>query len=135
MNNILIISALNITEYAFKEIYDGKTSVDLAVSASNSFSDVSKKVVIVPEKMDSFPSLKGFELCNLKGDNSESLIRTLSKLSEGFDNIFYYNIDCPLIDPELFEKMYSNHKKYFCEYTFADGYPLGISVEIIKTSI
>ncbi len=40
--------------------------------------------------------------------------------------------DAPLLDTGLAEKMYSNHCRYFSDYTFADGYPRGLAPEILR---
>ena len=63
------------------------------------------------------------------------MLRSIKELSTGFDNIFYIFADCPCLDNEISLKMYSNHIKYFADYTFADGYPYGITPEILNKDI
>lgn len=134
MNNIVILNALNLSEYANMELYKGLTAVELAVESSSSMPEAHDRAVILPGGAEA-GAFKGFKLQPADAPTPVQLIEILEKLSEGYDNIFYYSADCPLVDIQLTEKMYANHRKYFCEYTFADGYPIGMSVEIIKTSI
>lgn len=127
MNNIVIINALNLSKYAFMELWNSNNSVELAAAAADSMPDSSEKAVILAETGSGVEFFTGFRQHRLEADNPSELIKVLTSLSEGFDNIIYYSGDCPLVDIKLCEKMYANHKKYFCEYTFADGYPLGLS--------
>ena len=65
----------------------------------------------------------------------EALVSTLSDLGEGYRDLFFVAGDCPLLDPTLSRSMHDKHRKYFVQYTFADGYPYGLTPEIIKTEV
>ena len=134
MNNIVILNALNLSEYAYKNLYNERSAVSFAVEAASLMPDISEKAVIVPSSVDT-GAFDGFKQHVADSVSPAKLVKALTDISEGYDNIFYYSADCPLIDTRLTEKMYENHRRYFCEYTFADGYPAGLCVEIIKTSI
>ena len=67
--------------------------------------------------------------------NKELLINTLFNESKGYDNLFYYYGDCPLLDKKLTEEMFGDHINYYAEYTFADGYPYGLTPEILDVNI
>ncbi|HAK44957.1 MAG TPA: hypothetical protein DCO79_03420, partial [Spirochaeta sp.] len=134
MNNIVILNALNLSEYAQKELYNGRSATAFAVDAASKMPEITDKAVILTPDGDAGP-FEGFRQLRIENSSPSGLIEALGELSEGFENIFYYAADCPLVDVQLAEKMYANHIKYFCEYTFADGYPIGLSVEIVKTSI
>ncbi len=54
---------------------------------------------------------------------------------EGFDDIFYFYADCPLLDVELSAAMYRTHTRYLAHYSFADGYPYGITPEIVSLQV
>ncbi len=133
MNNIVILNILNVSKYAYKELTDGKSSIDYATEAAVQMPDIKGRTIITSEQSETaFP---GFDVYRSSMLTAAGLIELLTKLSAGYDNIIYYFGDCPLVDPKLADKMYKNHIKYFCEYTFADGFPAGIGVEIIKTSV
>ena len=135
MNNIVILNALNLSEYAYSKLYNERNAVQFAVETAGRMPDITKKAVIHPADFNQSGLFASFEQYELADDTPSGLVKAFVLLSEGFDNIIYFSADCPLVDLQLTEKMYSNHNKYFCEYTFADGYPAGVSVEIIKTSI
>ena len=63
---------------------------------------------------------------------SRELLGALARLAEGADNLFYFFADCPLLDSGLASRMLENHRRYYADYTFADGYPLGLAVEILR---
>lgn len=65
----------------------------------------------------------------------ESLVTTLAEYGEGYRDLFFIAGDCPLLDPTLSTGMHEKHRKYFVQYTFADGYPYGLTPEIIKTEV
>ncbi|WP_028973118.1 spiro-SPASM protein [Spirochaeta cellobiosiphila] len=65
----------------------------------------------------------------------DELLRKLMEISQGYDAILYCFSDSPFYDSNLTKEMLDNHFKYFAEYSFADGYPIGLSPEIISVSI
>ena len=135
MERLIVLNALNISTYAEEEIYEGKNSLDYAISTAHKLAGNSGKIIILCPKNSNNKIYSGLETVALKENRILSLVKTLIEISKGYENIFLFNADCPLVDVGLAEKMYKNHKKYFCEYTFADGYPKGLTVEIIKSSI
>ena len=65
----------------------------------------------------------------------EDLMAVLLEASGGYEDLIYVYGDTPFLDSALAEKMLQNHRTYFAEYTFADGYPHGLTPEILKTRI
>jgi len=63
------------------------------------------------------------------------LVLALKEAAGRYDDIVYVYGDAPFLDSELTKKMLANHRTYFAEYTFADGYPYGLAPEIMKTRI
>ena len=47
------------------------------------------------------------------------------------DSVIFTWSDCPFLDTNLTKELLLQHEKYGAEYTFADGYPYGITPEII----
>jgi spiro-SPASM protein len=64
-----------------------------------------------------------------------SFLKVLQEESKGYDGLIYVFGDCPFLDPSLAKIMLENHKRYFAEYTFADGYPYGLAPEIVQVQI
>jgi spiro-SPASM protein len=56
----------------------------------------------------------------------------LQRRAEGFDDLFYLFADCPFLDATIAERMHANHRRYWADYTFADGYPQGLAPEILR---
>ena len=50
----------------------------------------------------------------------------------GSDAIVYSWADCPFMDADLSIELYEQHKKYVAEYSFADGYPYGLTPEVLE---
>ena len=59
----------------------------------------------------------------------EEMSRALS-LSHA-DTVVYSIADRPFLDVELSRRVIDTHSEYLAEYSFADGYPLGFSPEVI----
>ena len=51
--------------------------------------------------------------------------------NQNAESVIYTWSDCPFLDLELTKELCHQHEKYGAEYTFADGYPYGITPEII----
>jgi spiro-SPASM protein len=49
--------------------------------------------------------------------------------------LFYVWGDSPLMDGELTSTLWNIHYKYDAEYTFADGYPVGLAPEILSAAL
>ena len=135
MNNIVILNASVLGPYADEDLGFGKTSIDYAVEAVSLMPGNPYLAIILPEEGISYTGFPSDAKVLKSAGGAVSLVDSLAKLSEGYDNIIYYCADCSLIDNTLAERMYGNHIKYFSEYTFADGYPAGLTVEIIRRTI
>jgi len=78
---------------------------------------------------------KECELVTRPAWTGRNLLEAMDTCSEGFDDIFFFHADYPLLDVDLTSRMYEDHREYFAEYTFADGYPVGLTPEILKKKI
>ena len=61
----------------------------------------------------------------------KSLLEEISRASAGFDLIYFAWADCPLLDPALAGTLAERHLRYAAEYSYADGWPYGLSPEIL----
>jgi spiro-SPASM protein len=59
------------------------------------------------------------------------LLAALAECSAGYDAIIYGWMDCPFYDRELTLRLLEKHIRYAAEYTFADGYPEGLTPELL----
>ena len=59
------------------------------------------------------------------------LLSEMESAAEGCDDLFYFFADCPFLDLEITARMHGNHRTYWADYTFADGFPYGLAPEIL----
>ena len=132
MNNIAIVNGIDISQYVFKELVDNNNTIQLVAEYSQNLPEVDKVVLFSKDISLKFP-------CNsniaLKDWNLKKLLLKMKEVAKGYDNIFYYYLDCPFLDKKLSDSIYKNHEKYLADYTFADGYPYGLTPEVISYSI
>ena len=136
MNNITIINAMKLSEYAFKGLGEGLNCLQVIYEYSKNLPDSNKTVWLTDIQIKWKKYLRDDLNIEYKNEwNINELLKSIKELSSNFDNIFYIYADCPCLDIEISERMYSNHIKYFADYTFADGYPYGMTPEIINKDI
>jgi spiro-SPASM protein len=133
MKNIVCINAVHLSDYAQQPVWDGNTCLQNVIDYAESLENTVKTVAIVSEGSDCREY--GCERIELKENTPAGLLAVLKQLGTECDTIVYVYGDCPFIDHALTIRMLENHKKYFAHYSFADGYPYGMSPEIINTSI
>jgi spiro-SPASM protein len=75
--------------------------------------------------------IPGFPYARLESPGAAGLLEALREFSAGYDNLIYIFGDSPFLDAGLSRRMLENHAKYYAHYTFADGYPEGLTPEII----
>jgi spiro-SPASM protein len=132
MKNIAVINAVLVTPYAFQPILGNQNAFEKTAEFARTLPGVETIAVLGTKKLGAGASGKTIVRDSW---SAKDLMTELKRLGQGHDNIFYFFADCPLLDKNCSQRMYENHLKYFSDYTFADGYPYGLSVEIIKTAI
>ncbi len=133
MKNIVCINAVDLSAYATEKTWSGKSSLQRAIDYAHALNNADKTVLLVANSSD-YPEY-GCEKIEIKQNTASGLFNAFKQTGAGCDNIVYVYGDCPFLDHELTVRMLKNHKEYFAQYSFADGYPYGMSPEIIKTSI
>ncbi len=63
------------------------------------------------------------------------LITALKEAAEGADALLLCRADAPFLDPTVARRMLESHDTYVAEFTFADGYPGGMTPEIVDPRI
>jgi spiro-SPASM protein len=137
MKNLAVANALALNDYALKAISSGENSLKRVRQYAAQLPDVERCLLLLPEGRSLDVRDLGFEIQVVKTDEIAELLRSLQKaLSRGeYDNLFYFFADCPLLDSALSIRMLGSHRKYYADYTFADGYPYGLSPEILKPAV
>jgi len=142
MGNILFLHAVGLTSYALEETIPdngkkgGKTSAFAQLTGKIfQLPEVDRAVVLTDlpaDKLQPHWTDEWGPVISKADWTVESLLRQLQKDSEGYDNLYYVWADAPLMDVELSAGMYRNHRRFFADYTFADGYPRGLTPQIIN---
>lgn len=132
MENIVVINCIGATDYAFQPIQGGRSSFSFVVDYAGTLPEVTKVVVVTDREL---PGSDRYVIIKRDEWTLQRLFECMYDQGNGFDALMYVFGDSPLLDTELSVKMLDNHHRYFAEYTFADGYPFGLTPEIIKPSI
>lgn len=133
MKNIFVVNAIKLSTYAFKPLGDGGSAFSRCLDFARGLPEMGEGVVLSNVALPlSMPALRAVVKPNW---DAKTMLEELKRLSEGYDHIFYFFADCPLLDLDLARRMYQNHVKYFADYTFADGYPYGLALEILKAPV
>lgn len=132
MNNIAVLFAGNVTEYAFMPAGGGASAFERAVQSASELPGVKKITVLGTEDT---PRGNTWDVVSRPEWTAAGLLEALDGCCDGFVDVFFYHADCPLMDTSLSRRMYDDHREYFAEYTFADGYPAGLTPEILKKKI
>jgi len=131
MGNVAVINLINKNNYFDFDFFQDQTVLDRVFSFSKNLPEIDRTIVLLSEDEQ---IEQGVEKVIKEKWIEEELFNVFSDIAESYNNIFYFWGDYPLLDADLADKMYKNHIKYYAGYTFADGYPLGFSPEILRTS-
>ncbi|MCL2762570.1 MAG: spiro-SPASM protein [Treponema sp.] len=137
MNALLVLYAGNLSGEAIQPLVGDTHSLSLALQRSRSFPGVAKTVVLTgPSGL----SLLGLDSAISEGILIEkrdfwtvkALFETIAVHSEGFDFSYFAWADCPFLDPALAGRLAERHLRYAAEYSYADGWPLGLAPELLS---
>lgn len=128
MKNIALINGTDLRAPAFRPLPGGKSAVERSLAFARALPGVTDAVVFLSQPAD----LPGSARTVVRQSwTVADLLAEMSSSAEGFDTVFYFFADCPFLDAALAERMHANHVRYWADYTFADGYPYGITPEIL----
>ena len=137
MRNIAFINLTGINENCQKIIYRDKTVAQSILDYCNAIPDIDLIIPVATQlsQLKMFFQEDAVENPLILRENSpQALINALVTASGDYDNCVYLYGDTPLLDRELTDRMFTNHYKYYADYSFADGYPYGLSPEILSVS-
>ena len=132
MKNIAVINAVFTAPHAFLPLAGKESAAEAAVAFAGRLPDTADIAVLTSHNHKVFASCRTVKKADWDG---RALLAALKDLCRGYDNVFYFFADCPFLDTALAARMYEHHLKYFSDYTFADGYPGGLAVEIVKSPV
>lgn len=117
---------------AFEKLKSGgESAFSMALAAAGRFPGVQKTIFLGIEGKE-YPNLPSDAEAVLRSSWSrKSLVEEISRISSGFDLIYFAWADCPLLDPALAASLAERHLRYAAEYSYADGWPYGFAPELL----
>lgn len=156
MKSLVVLFAVHISGYAFEPIRSGQSgspsfpgfsALGRSLAAAARFPDAGRVVILTDtactERIRSVAdSLAGagnasvsFDIMEADNWTIASFFARVSAESAGFDHVFIARANTPFLDADFARALYDKHRRYAAEYTFADGYPAGLSPEILARGI
>jgi len=132
MKNISVINAIDLHPPAARPLGNGFSAFSRALKFARDLPGVTQTVLLASAANPLPPDTpRDCRVIARTAWTVADLTAELEKLADGFEDIFYFFGDCPFLDLPVAMKMHGNHRKYWADYTFADGYPQGLTPEIV----
>jgi spiro-SPASM protein len=107
------------------------TTIERVSSFVSSLPDVTRVVVLGTEEISGVPA-EWEQLIHPSWDVS-GLVGALADLVEGPDDVLAFTfLDQPFLNRELASRLLDRHTRHRADYTFADGYPTGLAIELLR---
>lgn len=132
MANVAVINAVGLSPRALRPIREGKSALDWAISFAKGLPEAGRVIVLANAADDLGAAGEEVEVRRRDRFGLRDLLEELDEAGREATDLFYFYGDCPLLDPVVAQRMHENHRKYFAEYTFADGFPEGFTPEIVQ---
>jgi spiro-SPASM protein len=134
MGNAVVINAVGITDYALQPLSGGISSFESVLKYARTLPEISTLLCIGGIEGIPRPAAEKYQVRQVLKEKwtVRELLRVMEAELHGMDLLFYVYGDTPLLDTALSASMYEDHKRYFAQYSFADGYPFGLTPEIIS---
>jgi spiro-SPASM protein len=132
MKALVALYGGSLSREALAPVFSGKTALDRALERAAGFPDAAALVLLGTEGQ-AYPELGGgARLVSRPAWTQKSLLQALAELSAGYDLTYFAWADCPLLDPDLAERVAERHLRYKAEYSYADGWPYGLAPELLS---
>ncbi|MDR2485800.1 MAG: spiro-SPASM protein [Treponema sp.] len=137
MNALSVLYGGSLQEAAYEPIFFGKNALSLSLEQAASLPDAHKVVLLLGGDPAYKPEHLGasYQVIQSPEWTKKHLLDTLADLSRGFDLTYFAWADCPFLDPELTKTIAERHLRYAAEYSYADGWPYGLSPEILAPGV
>jgi spiro-SPASM protein len=128
MKNTAVINGIGLRPPALRPLIDGQSSFQRVLAFARALPDIEEPILLLSKPME---GLSGARVIVRESWTTADLLDELQKAVEGHEEAFYFHADCPFLDIDLARRMHANHRRYWADYTFADGYPYGVTPEIL----
>lgn len=143
MKTLVVFNATSLKSYAFEKIFDNNNAIEKSFLWARACPNVKKILYLsssgthsqlLNEKLEKkIEEEQDFNLDYICKDSwtVQDLYSVIKDNCQDFTNIIYAFADCPFYNIELTKEILELHNKYLAEYSFADGYPIGIVPEVL----
>jgi spiro-SPASM protein len=138
MKTLAVVNGTDLKPYALEPLFGAMSAFERVLRYACSLPGIEKILVLAgPSGVPPHAGLPvACETVTVEPPfSAEALFRTLAGRAAGFEHLFYVFADTPFLDAELSRRMFDNHLTYNAEYSFADGYPVGLAPEIVRTDV
>ncbi len=132
MKNIAIINATELSGYATRKLTDNSTALSRVVQFCRTSPGVEETIIFASNDQ---PLYKGIRQVVKGRWDTTALLQAMQEAASDCAHIFYVFADCPFLSTTVAKRMYENHIKYYAQYAFADGYPYGLTPEILMVDV
>ena len=133
MKNIAVINAIELSAPALRPLPGGASAFERSLLFARGLPGVQDVALLVSAPLPpGAGDIGAARVIQRESWSTADLLSALADAAEGHDDVFYFFGDCPLLDPGLAARMHENHRRYFADYTFADGFPVGLAPEILR---
>ena len=140
MKSLIILFADNFSNFGFENSFGGKSAFDKTLEWAKNVKTASKIEVfchesnkaLVEKSAESGISVKS-KACWTNEELFAEISDSLNKCDADYA-LFSFAFN-PFINQALTEKLIATHEKFRSEYSFADGYPVSVSPEILDKGL
>jgi spiro-SPASM protein len=109
---------------------DGQTTIARLSAYCSGLPDVTRIAVVCPVGLSGVPD--SWDIHEVPKVSERTLCDTLADVTENAETeILVAQLDEPFLNLDLTERMIERHRTHWADYTFADGYPLGLAPELV----
>ena len=141
MKIIACINAVSVSSYAELALADGVSAVDRINQYTKALPGLERVFVFVPQPTPALPRAtpelpQAWEAVAREAWTATELLGELKRVGREYGDedtlLLYYFLDAPFLDLGVTQRMLENHRRYFAEYTFADGFPDAVAPTILN---
>ena len=147
MNSLSVLSAYNLSPYAFKKFDNGTVPFAEACRKAAALPECKKLLILTSSSQKNiiasflkeidFLTAK-YEVKEIDGFTAHTIFTEAAKsvqADSAVSNVFFLQADTPFIDLKLACDLFNRHIEYKAEYSFVDGYPAGLAPEIVNAGL
>jgi spiro-SPASM protein len=131
MKSLIVLFAGEITGNAFIPLGTGGSAAERTLDWAFSIPSTGAVTIFARGPLDIPERYGHVSIIERERWTISELLNSLARYSSEYDAVIYGWLDCPFYDRELTLRLRERHLRYAAEYTFADGYPEGLTPELL----